>query len=262
MAQGFPVSFPPRLFDADGLPADGWKVYTYEAGTTTALATYEDATLLSANTNPVIADASGYVRLFVAVGVLIKIVVKDADDALQFTLDNLEPMPDTSTSAGSVTAVPTGGILDFGGTSAPTGFLLCDGSAVNRGTYAALFAVIGTAYGAGDGTTTFTLPDYRGRFALGKAASGTGATLGESGGAIDHTHTGPSHTHGVTVTRDGWGSTTTSPNVAGRILTGLGAGGSNDQAANDLAVTSAAGGTGATGTANPPYVTANRIIKT
>lgn len=54
--------------------------------------------------------------------------------------------------------VPTGTILPFGGTTAPAGYLLCDGSAVSRTTYAALFAVIGTTYGLGDGSTTFNLP--------------------------------------------------------------------------------------------------------
>lgn len=55
-------------------------------------------------------------------------------------------------------ATPAGTILPFGGTAAPTGFLLCDGSAVSRTTYATLFAVIGTTYGSGDGSTTFNLP--------------------------------------------------------------------------------------------------------
>ena len=56
---------------------------------------------------------------------------------------------------------PTGMITPFGGSSSPNGWLLCDGSAVSRDTYSELFAVIGTAYGAGDGSTTFNLPDLR-----------------------------------------------------------------------------------------------------
>ena len=55
--------------------------------------------------------------------------------------------------------MPSGVILPFGGSSAPTGFLICDGSAVSRTTYSALFDVIGTAYGSGDGSTTFNLPN-------------------------------------------------------------------------------------------------------
>ena len=54
--------------------------------------------------------------------------------------------------------VPTGTILPYGGSTAPNGFLLCDGSAVSRTTYAALYAVIGDVYGAGDGNSTFNLP--------------------------------------------------------------------------------------------------------
>ena len=61
----------------------------------------------------------------------------------------------------------TGEIKMYGGASAPAGWLLCDGSAVSRTTYASLFAVLGTSYGAGDGSTTFNLPDGRGRVPVG-----------------------------------------------------------------------------------------------
>jgi phage-related tail fiber protein len=63
----------------------------------------------------------------------------------------------------AVDLTPTGVILAFGGSSAPAGYLLCDGAAVSRATYAALFAVIGTGYGVGDGATTFNLPSLKGR---------------------------------------------------------------------------------------------------
>lgn len=91
--------------------------------------------------------------------------------------------------------VPTATIVQYAGSSAPSNWFLCDGAQVSRVTYKRLFDVIGTTYGAGDGSTTFNLPDLRGRFPLGKAASGTGSILGGTGGAIDHVHTGPSHTH-------------------------------------------------------------------
>ena len=67
--------------------------------------------------------------------------------------------------------VPTGAEIPFAGSSAPVGWLLEDGAAVSRVTYAALFAVVGTTYGAGDGSTTFNVPDARGRVPLG---AGTG----------------------------------------------------------------------------------------
>lgn len=56
----------------------------------------------------------------------------------------------------------TGQIITYAGTTAPSGYLACDGSAVSRTTYANLFAVIGTTYGEGDGSTTFNLPDFSG----------------------------------------------------------------------------------------------------
>ena len=96
---------------------------------------------------------------------------------------------------GDAPDVPAGVITMFGAAAAPAGWLLCDGTAVSRTTYAALFAVIGTTFGVGDGSTTFNVPDLRGRFPLGKAAAGTGSTLGGTGGTLEHTHTGPSHTH-------------------------------------------------------------------
>lgn len=76
-----------------------------------------------------------------------------------------------ATSAFTATSsIPTGAIIDYGGTVAPTGWLMVDGSAVSRTTYAALFVATGsgTIYGAGDGSSTFNLPDVRGRVTVGK----------------------------------------------------------------------------------------------
>ena len=66
--------------------------------------------------------------------------------------------------------MPSGAMLQWPTSSAPTGFLLCTGAAVSRTIYAALFAVIGTTFGSGDGTTTFNLPDFDNRFAVGAGA--------------------------------------------------------------------------------------------
>lgn len=63
--------------------------------------------------------------------------------------------------------VPTGAVMDFAMNTPPTGWLECDGAAVSRTTYAALFAAVGTAWGVGDGSTTFNLPDFRGEFRRG-----------------------------------------------------------------------------------------------
>ena len=66
------------------------------------------------------------------------------------------------------TLTPTGSVLAFAGSSAPAGWMLCDGQPISRTTYSALFAVIGTTYGVGDGASTFNLPDLRGRAIAGK----------------------------------------------------------------------------------------------
>jgi len=84
--------------------------------------------------------------------------------------------------------IPIGGIIQWPTNTAPDGYLLCDGNQISRDDFRNLFNVIGVIYGAGDGSTTFNLPDLRGRFVLGKAAAGTGSTLAGTGGALDHTH--------------------------------------------------------------------------
>ena len=70
-------------------------------------------------------------------------------------------------------ALPIGSYIQFAGSQAPDGFLVCNGGEISRTTYSALFAVIGTTYGSGDGSTTFNLPDLTDRFLQGSTTSGT-----------------------------------------------------------------------------------------
>jgi microcystin-dependent protein len=112
--------------------------------------------------------------------------------------------------------LPSGMLAPFAGASAPAGWLLCAGQAVSRTVNATLFAAIGTTYGAGDGSTTFNLPDLRGRTIAGEddmggtaanrlttAGSGVnGVTLGAVGGAENVTLTAlqsgtRAHSHGI-----------------------------------------------------------------
>jgi len=81
----------------------------------------------------------------------------------------------------------TGTILPWTTSSAPSGFLECDGSAISRTTYSALFGVIGTTYGAGDGSTTFNVPDLADNTPIGKSP---GKALASTGGANTVTQTG------------------------------------------------------------------------
>lgn len=88
-------------------------------------------------------------------------------------------------SGGGGTTIPAGMIAPYAVTSAPSGWLLCDGAAVSRTTYSTLFAAISTTYGTGDGSTTFNVPDLRGRMIAGYAASGGHtdvATIGNNDG--------------------------------------------------------------------------------
>jgi microcystin-dependent protein len=101
-------------------------------------------------------------------------------------------------------STPAGVVSAFAGAAAPTGYLLCDGAAVSRATYSTLFATLGTTYGAGDGSTTFNLPDLDGRVPVGRdAAQPVFAALNNRGGEITHTLTVAElagHTHtGTTV---------------------------------------------------------------
>lgn len=118
----------------------------------------------------------------------------------------------TSDAAGLATwqtpgGMPAGIILPFAGATSPTGFLICDGTAVSRTTYSILFNAIGTGWGQGDGSSTFNLPDLRGRFLRGvdgsagndpdkttRIASNPGGNTGNSVGSLqadnfaNHTH--------------------------------------------------------------------------
>ena len=112
--------------------------------------------------------------------------------------------------------IPSGVVFPFAGTTAPYGYLVCDGSAVSRSDYSALFVSLGsgTLHGAGDGLTTFNLPDYRGKFMRGVDGTAgndpdkvtrthpkTGAVVGNVVGSVQgdafgsHTHTQDAHTH-------------------------------------------------------------------
>jgi len=160
---------------------------------------------------------------------------------------------------------PAGVVLPYAGSTAPTGWLLCYGQAVSRTTYAALFAAISTAYGTGDGSTTFNLPDLRGRVPGGKdnmggsaasrlttAGSGVdGATLGANGGAETHTLTlaqTPAHSHAIS------GATASAGSGSNDLR-------SSGSAAGATPTTASQGGGGAHNNTQPTLVL-NYLIKT
>lgn len=94
-------------------------------------------------------------------------------------------MPEAIMDISGLDGFPIGGIATYGGATVPDGWLLCDGSTVSRELYPDLFEVIGTVFGEGDGSSTFNVPDYRDKFALG---AGGDVALAETGGEKEHNH--------------------------------------------------------------------------
>lgn len=153
----------------------------------------------------------------------------------------------------------TGAIFPFAGSTSPDGFLICDGQAVSRDEYDDLFAVIGTIYGSGNGTTTFNLPDLRGRVPVGVDVSQNEFDeLGNNGGEKTHTLTTgemPGHSHPHSHTEITASATIINGGLeapAASALPGIGSTGSDS---------TSAGGSEAHNNLQP-YLTLNFIIKT
>lgn len=127
----------------------------------------------------------------------------------------------------AINFLPAGTIAWKASTNVPTGWLECDGSTLSRTSFSALFADIGTTYGAGDGSTTFLIPTSARRVLVGKGGSGTATlanTVGATGGAETHTLTTPeipAHTHT-------YSAATSSTNATGGATNVLNNTGSND----------------------------------
>lgn len=138
----------------------------------------------------------------------ITVTYQDSDNTIDFALNGTS----SPTAMGFI-----GMVVPYAGSAAPTGWLLCYGQNVSRTTYAALFAVISTTYGVGDGSSTFGIPDLRGRVVAGQDDMGgtsanrltsplNGDTLGASGGAEGVTLTTaemPAHSHNAFATVNG-----------------------------------------------------------
>ena len=162
-----PVGNAFQFFSNDGLPLAAGKLQTFQAGSTTPLATYTDSSGLIANTNPIILGTSGRPpsTIWLSDGFFYKFVLSDANDVVIQTYDNLYGIVDAQPPA--ATPIPTGGILLWSGSigSIPAGFVLCNG---NNGT-----------------------PDLRDRFVVGAGSTYAVNATGGSADAIvvSHTHT-------------------------------------------------------------------------
>jgi microcystin-dependent protein len=132
--------------------------------------------------------------------------------------------------------LPAGALMDFAVTSIPAGWLACNGAAVSRTTYAQLFGIIGTLYGPGNGSTTFNLPDFRGKFkrgwddgagidpgrAFGTIQAAANAAHSHSIGSTDHAHAVSLNPHTHTVTDGGHAHTVTVTKAGAEVSAGSG----------------------------------------
>jgi microcystin-dependent protein len=192
--------YTPRAFEVDGngVPIVGAQLFFYVTGTSTPLDTFANATLTTANPNPVVADSTGhYPDIWLTPTTAYKVAEygPNPDPNTPSTPDNpqgtqiwtADPVGPAASGVGQNVQGIIGEIRMFGGPSAsiPPKWYACYGQAVSRTDFAAAFSVIGTAWGVGDGTTTFNLPDFRGRLGAGlDNMGGTGAgrmTAGVSG---------------------------------------------------------------------------------
>ena len=177
-----PVGVGQQYFDNNGVPLAGGLIYTYQAGTSTPLATYTDNGGTIANANPIVLDSAGRVpyEIWMFTGYSYKFVIQTSAGASIQTLDNLYPI--LQNAPASAPAVPSGGIILWSGStgSVPSGWYLCDGT---------------------NGT-----PDLRNSFIVG---AGNTYAVGATGGTADaivvaHTHTAtstvtdPTHNHTFT----------------------------------------------------------------
>lgn len=218
-----------QFFDNSGVPLAGGLIYSYAAGTTTPLVTYTSSTGLTAHPNPIVLDSAGRINeVWVAEGTNCKFVLKTSTNVLIGTYDSLFPIASLPVSiynggTGATTAegarinlglgtylVPTGSLVMWPSSVIPSDWKLCNGDAISRTTFATLYSLIGTTFGAGDGSTTFNLPNYKNRMPYGADTVAVGATGGSADAiVVSHTHNGSTssasndHVHSVNLVTGG-----------------------------------------------------------
>jgi microcystin-dependent protein len=164
-------------------------------------------------------------------------------------------------------AILTGEIKMWGTATAPSGYLLCIGTAVSRTTYAALFAIYSTTFGSGDGSTTFNLPDFRDRMPIGAGTTYSAADTGGSATTTLQIANLPAHTHANTLTDNGHshgvvgglqGTSGSQQYIGGNATPST----STSAASTGITITNASVGSGTAATTISPYLGIYFIIKT
>ena len=230
-----------QFFDNNGAPLNAGKIYTYQAGSSTPLATYTSSSGLTANANPIILGTSGRPPndIWLSEGFFYKFILKDSSDVTIQTYDNLYGIIGATPPA--ATPIPAGGIFLWSGSigSIPAGYVLCNGS---------------------NGT-----PDLRDRFVVGAGSTYAVDATGGSADAIVVTH---NHTATSAVTDPGHSHTMGSTSVASgadfSVANNPGTGETTSQASTGITVATTVNNSGNSGTnANlPPYYALCYIMKT
>lgn len=193
--------------------------------------------------------------------------IVDADIAPDANIDPTKIAGGGGDGGGGAPSELPGVIKAYGGGSAPSGYLFCDGSAVSRTTYADLFAAIGTNYGVGDNSSTFNIPDGRGRDLIGRGSNANIAALGANEGQAEsarqpwHNHDLSNHTHYVDHTHTVDIGVTTSFDVGNVPRTDYGSPGTYGTSASS-APNSGGPSTNLSGWGSPAFLVVNFIIKT
>jgi hypothetical protein len=236
-----PIGNGQQFFDNNGLPLNGGLLYTYQAGSTTPLATYTDNAGTIANTNPIVMNTSGRLanEIWLSYGYNYKFVLQTSSGTTIGTYDNLYGLVGVQAAPG--TTIPTGMISLWYGSigSIPSGWYLCDGS---------------------NGT-----PDLRDRFIIGAGSTYSVSSSGGSSSVTLTTNNLPAHTHTATVT-DPTHSHATYNNSGVSVQAGGGGGfgtnaGNTSAASTGITVTNSSTGSGTSFSVLNPYYALAYIMK-
>lgn len=179
--------------ESAGLPQiqNSGSLVTYiGSGGTAQLGTGTTTTISSGNISPIYGNSDTVTPENIKYPYYMVVSTEGQTSAVEFDVNQIyEDMNLKADQAYVDARTPTGTILPYGGSTAPSGFLLCNGGAISRTTYARLFSVIGTTYGVGDGSTTFNLPNLIGLTSDNVPCKGNGMALGYTNGTKNFTTT-------------------------------------------------------------------------